>query len=71
MALPRLPDPDEEVLHVHTAAGQHGPLSRRALTTKLAAGELSEAGTTRLVNHLRSRTDKLREKLTPYKKPER
>jgi hypothetical protein len=30
-----------------------------------------QAGTTRLVNHLRSRTDKLREKLTPYKKPER
>jgi hypothetical protein len=44
MALPRLPDPDEEVLHVHTAAGQHGPLSRRALTAKLAAGELSDEG---------------------------
>lgn len=30
-----------------------------------------EASTTRLVNYLRSRTDKLREKLAPYKKPER
>lgn len=44
MALPRLPDPDEEALHVHTAAGQLGPLSRRVLTAKLASGELTDEG---------------------------
>jgi hypothetical protein len=44
MALPRMPGPDEEVLHVHTAEGQHGPLSRRGLVGRLAAGTLSEQG---------------------------
>lgn len=44
MGLPRMPGPDEEVLHVHTAAGQQGPLSRRALAAALAAGTLSDAG---------------------------
>lgn len=44
MALPRMPGPDEEVLHVHTAGGQHGPLSRRGLTERLAAGTLTDEG---------------------------
>jgi hypothetical protein len=44
MALPRMPGPDEAVLHVHTAAGQRGPLSRRALTEALAAGTLPAEG---------------------------
>lgn len=38
--LPSLPAPDAEVVHVHTDGGGVGPLSRRAIQAKLAAGEL-------------------------------
>jgi hypothetical protein len=44
MALPRMPGPDEAVLHVHTAAGQQGPLTRRALVAALADGTIADAG---------------------------
>lgn len=43
MALPRLPDPDELALFLHTAEGQHGPFSRRTLADRLAAGGVDEA----------------------------
>lgn len=41
MPLPRLPGPDEACLHVHTAAGQLGPLSRRQLAAKTGTREVA------------------------------
>ncbi len=43
MSLPNLPPPDADAVHVHGAAGTVGPLSRRAIAARLAAGELSSA----------------------------
>jgi hypothetical protein len=41
MGLPRLPRPDEGVIHVHSAAsGQIGPMSRIELKQKMEGGEL-------------------------------
>lgn len=39
MSVP-IPGPDVAVVHVHSAAGQIGPMSRRAMKDKLAAGEI-------------------------------
>jgi hypothetical protein len=44
VALPRIPEPDEEVLYVNTAAGRAGPLTRRLLVDALASGATSDAG---------------------------
>lgn len=38
MGLPRMPRPDEDVLHVHSTAGQIGPISRTTLARTLAEG---------------------------------
>ncbi len=43
MGLPRLPRPDEAVLHIHSkAGGRQGPVSRNHLQRQIAAGDLSE-----------------------------
>jgi len=42
MALPRMPDPDELALYLHTPEGQQGPFSRRALADRLAAGGIGD-----------------------------
>jgi hypothetical protein len=41
MPLPRLPGPDEAVLHLFSDAGQVGPLSRRQLRQRVDAGEVA------------------------------
>lgn len=43
MGLPRMPRPDEDVLHVHSAAGQLGPISRATLAKTLAGGGIPES----------------------------
>jgi len=40
MSLPELPAPDTEAIHVHGAAGQLGPFSRRDIQDKLDAGDV-------------------------------
>ena len=43
MALPRLPEPDELALYLHTPEGQEGPFSRRTLAGRVAAGGVDGA----------------------------
>ena len=43
MPLPRMPGPDEAVLHVHGEGGQQGPLSRRQLDEAIRGGKVALA----------------------------
>ncbi len=42
MSLPRVPDSDEAALHVHSSAGQIGPISRVELLAKVESGEVPD-----------------------------
>lgn len=45
MELPALPGVDDDAVHVHHAEQTLGPMSRRALKAKVAAGEIAESAT--------------------------